>query len=435
MKNKQGVSIIILVITVIVMAILAAVVVSIFLEDDPIFLTKKQVFISNITVMQERLDEVMTSMENKDPNFSRENVFETSLEKKKEYIPKVDDLYLNKVMIESGKVVLDKSTLTEKEIKMAKEEKFKLKAPYYDPPVPTGFTALDPKTKWNEGFRIKDSSGNQFVWIPAMMLNGKYLNGSQPITEVNPSKAGYNKEFGMRDYSKNKIIMENLFEKDKEIYVTDKNARIKDANIDYKGIVENVEKYGGFYISAFEIGENPTTTSLKSKSTRGNQIKRLNKTNAAETMDAEYNYTSVYTFLPTLSHYDTMLTWLIATGKKTESSVMKNSNGWGIYIKDAVDIYNPNLTGSKEKASVANIYDLAGNSWEATQGARVVDNVIETYPDSRIHRGGSLFEDNTLQNFAFNLMYNEEGTQMKGNANLPKLPKVVGGYRVCLYIK
>ncbi len=429
MKNKSGVSLILLVVTVIVMAILAAVVITIFFEDDPAGLTKKQVLLTNFATMQERLDEVMTSMENKDPNFSRSNLYEINLDKKRQYIPKVSDEYLNKVIIENGKVVLDKSKLTKKELEFAIEEKLKLKAPYYNPPVPAGFIAMDSKDKWNDGFRIKDSSGNEFVWIPAMMLNGEYANGSQPINELDPSKSGYNKEFGMRDYSKNKVIMQNLKEDRKNIFVTDKNARIKDANINYQGIVENVEKYGGFYISAYEIGE--ATNSVSKPNYR---VKKLNKQNLAELMDTENAYSSVYTFLPTLSHYDTLLTWLIATGKKSENAVKRNSESWGVYNNGMVtDIYNTKVTGTSK--NVANIYDLAGNSWEATQGVRVVDGVAETFADSRLHRGGSIFEDNQNQRFAFNLMYNEEGTPMKNNSKLSNQPNVVGGYRVVLYIK
>ena len=75
------------------------------------------------------------------------------------------------------------------------------------------------------------------------------------------------------------------------------------------------------------------------------------------------------------------MSWLIATGDKTEDQVNKNSEDWGNYYDitgAATDSGNLQTSGKNEAWKSNNIYDLAGNYVEWTQEVA----------DKRIRRGG-----------------------------------------------
>ncbi len=86
-------------------------------------------------------------------------------------------------------------------------------AKYNDPPIPQGFRHVE--GTWDTGLVIRDSYGNEFVWVPVGMLN-----------ETNPVSA-------LKKYYKE--------------YPSD----TKQTN-EYMQIINSLEKYQGFYIARYE---------------------------------------------------------------------------------------------------------------------------------------------------------------------------------------
>ncbi len=127
LNKKRGVSLIILVITILVMFILLGVSISFLTKENPIGVSKKTVFLNNINVMQERLDETMAKKENEDDNFQREALYVIDCTKVPEYFPKVPKKYLSKVLIEGGVVSLKEEALSVKEKEYVASENIKLK--------------------------------------------------------------------------------------------------------------------------------------------------------------------------------------------------------------------------------------------------------------------------------------------------------------------
>ena len=150
---------------------------------------------------------------------------------------------------------------------------------------------------------------------------------------------------------------------------------------EYKLTYESIKTYGGFYIGRYEITgdvENPTVqkdgTVIASKNWYN--LKKA-CTNVVSTKYAQS--TMIYG-----NQWDEVMSWLIATGDKTESQVNTNSSDWGNY-KDstgaaATNSGSPQTAGKNEAWKANNIYDLAGNYYERTQEANNTS--------FRVNRGG-----------------------------------------------
>ena len=96
------------------------------------------------------------------------------------------------------------------------------------------------------------------------------------------------------------------------------------------------------------------------------------------------------------SLYDATLEWIIKSGDKARVEISTDSTSWGSYYNSTFKYYNSNgeltstknmssssriPTGSTERNSANNIYDLAGNVWDWT---------LEGYGSlGRYFRGGS----------------------------------------------
>ena len=136
---------------------------------------------------------------------------------------------------------------------------------------------------------------------------------------------------------------------------------------------DSVKSNGGFYIGRFEASEENEKVVCKKNRTSWtlSYSESLSNTNKMYTSN---EYTST---LLTGAAWDRTLLWLYETGEKTLSEIVNDSTSWGIYSTDRIN------TGSDEKTSANNIYDLAGNWREWTTEGSVGNS------DDKYARGGA----------------------------------------------
>lgn len=220
---------------------------------------------------------------------------------------------------------------------------------YENPPIPKGYKYV--YGKWYNGFVIeKTTDGNQYVWVPVGYLdpNGT-LDGGWTFTE----------KFGKRKYND---------------YNTPHDKLTKEQ-------IESVKKYGGFYISRYNISK---SSEGEPRSVKG-VMPWVNITwdDAYEVASTIENTETVKSHMIFGAEYDSVLEWFIKSNARTRSEIEDDSTSWGNYGSEMAE------TGSREKWSTNHICDFAGNVSEWTQEQRFVP--INQYHREAYHiiRGGS----------------------------------------------
>lgn len=194
---------------------------------------------------------------------------------------------------------------------------------YKNPPIPQGFVRLD--GTWDTGFVIQNlRDQSEFVWIPvgALPQNGKMYETAEPVS------------FGRRDYGSRTMYLQSM---------TD----------ELKNQVESVRKYGGFYISRYDISgaEHGTPKSVAN----AEPWTRVNLTEAQRVAASYIQNGSVSAHLPYAAEIDSMLCWLIESGVFTEENASE-------YVSDAKIIRadrRKEMTGKTEAKK--EIYDISRN--------------------------------------------------------------------------
>ena len=214
---------------------------------------------------------------------------------------------------------------------------------YKKPPIPEMYHHVC--GEWYNGFVIERfSDKSQFVWIPVGSLpsNGTLYNIS------------FNEKFGRRNYLNN-VFSEAEYH---EVVVDELSSQLT-----------SVKKYGGFYISRYNISKNSITS--KPQSTKGStpwtNINFNDAKEIARLMECSNTLKSHLTFS---SEYDSVLEWFIQSKAKTIEEIIINPRQCGNYqsVKNTDNYCIPLYrTGSHEEWCTNNIYDLAGNVSEWVQ--------------------------------------------------------------------
>ena len=208
---------------------------------------------------------------------------------------------------------------------------------YANPPIPEGYKHIE--GTWDKGFVIESPSGNQFVWIPVGYLDDDGTLDGNVFTE----------KFGRRGYQKNECKEFSYYERVRELCEQ----------------LESVKKYGGFYISRYNISKN---SEGKPQSVKGAMPWVDITCEDAKDIAADIEKSkSVTSHLTLGAEYDSILAWLIKSGARTSKEVFENSSGWGNYWNAIHAPKKVVKTGAYSKWSANNIYDLAGNVDEWTQ--------------------------------------------------------------------
>lgn len=272
-------------------------------------------------------------------------------------------IFVLSIIIYYKKVHINENNHQEKE-NIAKSD---LKLKYNNPLVPKGFKEVETEEAswklengvpkgWNNGLVIEDDIGNQFVWVPVMEM------------ELN------------KEHFK---IQENLL-------MDEEQSREK----------EQIEKYGGFYIARYEAGvstEFQNNIENISEITNDKQGVPVSKKDAIvwnyiSLKNAKINATKMYKNDNVSSDLITTRQWLKVINWVEEAGLnIKNATDWGnfsncnfkftgYYSTDfgksyaygenkLKSYYNMILSaGASERNKSNNIYDLAGNLIEFTDG-------------------------------------------------------------------
>ena len=210
---------------------------------------------------------------------------------------------------------------------------------YTNPPIPEGWEHVE--GEWNNGFVIQDFKGNQFVWVPVDFLDA---NGTLDGTN-------FSEKFGRRNYQDDEFSDDEFNEElEEELHKQ----------------WESVQKYGGFYISRYNISRNGKTgdvQSVKGKMPWTN-IDWFDAMEAAKTFG---DGVSVKSHLPYGAEYDSVLEWFIKSQARTTDEIASDSTQWGNFWNTRNAPRKVVKTGTREEWFTNNICDLAGNVNEWTQ--------------------------------------------------------------------
>ena len=325
-------------------------------------------------------------------------------------------------------------------------------------PVPKGYTASSVSTenKVSEGFVIYENANgedkkeevndnnkeiaqttrNQFVWVPV----------ANPSDMYGTDKDG--KKWGkLYNFSASGITSLNWTEKDNVISITAisgsisnrepdvvngsgtqydaDNSNLQQAGLDsdansntfkiqlekeFKNMIASVEKYGGFYIGRYETGNlsQEKVCVIKNNSDINNQT-WYTMYNKAKKVAVNRNVTSSMIWG---SQWDATMRWMYNSGNAEKKKYTYDSTGKGNYSGTNGD--KPIATGTNDIYAVNNIYDMAGN---------VYDRTIETSNTGyRVGRGGNYSYNGTDNPVSSHFIY-----RPTANGNY-------GGLRVSLYM-
>jgi len=160
---------------------------------------------------------------------------------------------------------------------------------------------------------------------------------------------------------------------------------------EHTAMKNSVERNHGFYIARYEASKNTSTNKAESKKGKnvwnsikwGDSMTSVGTTGAVYNAEQVYNNNSNYNVTSTLiygSEWDAVLAWIdpkYKTGECESTSFIVNSTGSGNYSDTRAEKGSPGSTGIFD---VNNIYDMAGNVREWTMEA------YDTY--NRVSRGG-----------------------------------------------
>ena len=205
---------------------------------------------------------------------------------------------------------------------------------YVNPPIPEGYKHVC--GEWNNGFVIERcSDGSQFVWIPVGSLDSNGTLDGEHFSE----------KFGRRNYMNNEF-----------------NEALNDELLEQ---LESVKKYGGFYISRYNISK---SSEGKPQSVKGVMPwVNINFDDAKKVTSTIEDNEAVKSHLTFGAEYDSVLEWFIKTEVKTLTEIVEDSTEWGNHWNTENSPKKVVETGSREEWCANNIYDFAGNVDEWTQ--------------------------------------------------------------------
>lgn len=258
---------------------------------------------------------------------------------------------------------------------------------YVNPPIPEGYKHVC--GEWNNGFVIERcSDGSQFVWIPVGSLDS---NGTL-------DGVSFSEKFGRRNYRDDRFSERGFHET-----LTGELALQ----------LESVKKYGGFYISRYNISE---SSEGKPQSVKGViPWVNINFDDAKKVASTIEDNEGVKSHLTFGAEYDSVLEWFIESKAKTLKEIAEDSTEWGNYWNTKNSPRKVVETGSREEWCANNIYEFAGN----------VDEWTQEHDDSSCYvaRGG----DGILYGNLFPVAYRE--------SIHPSNFYATTGFRATLYIK
>ena len=181
---------------------------------------------------------------------------------------------------------------------------------------------------------------NQFVWIPVEFLSANGTLDGELFSE----------KFGRRNYMNDEFFDDKF------------NEALNDELLEQ---LESVKKYGGFYISRYNISK---SSEGKPQSVKGVMPwVNLNFNDAKKVASTIEDNEAVKSHLTFGAEYDSVLDWFIKTKVKNLAEITEDSTEWGNHWNTENSPRKVVETGSREEWCANNIYDFAGNVDEWTQ--------------------------------------------------------------------
>ena len=373
MKKQNGITLIALIITIIVMLTLVGVTVSVALNGG-LFTTAKEAAKGTET---ERNKEIALSGE----EVEIDGIVYASMEDYLNNNPKLPDDWT--VATDEERVAAWPTETVKNENVTAIKEQTTNKII----PLPKGFqvSLVEGENTIEKGVVIKDSKGNEFVWIPVSQDLEKQYNYSSSYLEPKELDSRWNSSTldPKPEYDSQKILTELYGMKDESTpfynYTTDFAY-----STHYKEMVASVNKYDGFYIGRYEttidknneIGTKADTTVLTAD-------KSIPQTNDKKTRwYGLYNTQRNSNVIGNNDYIQTNMIWGQQWDKMIEyfASRKINYSEWGKSTQGAVVKSAESTNASGKKDEIYNIYDLRTNGRDWTAEA---DNTF-----MRVTRGG-----------------------------------------------
>ena len=411
MKKNNGVTLIVLVVTIVILTILSGVIINQVLGDGGLInKTKNEKNTSRIKLINEAIQSY--NLENK-LGPTAEDIAEVLLRKnlinedEKAEIDQTDRLTIG-----NETILVKKRTNVDEKAKY--NSTIDGRSPHsYNPIIPEGYTPIDAgEASWGDGTTnparnsvdhglvIKDDDNNEWVWVSVeeSVLSGMYVTSNDGIalsgdvgvtTKMYTNSVTIGRTGNTVTLSRSKPNTTGWREPDfvvgsdgascdkKESYYKTilgfdtPKAMAEAFTADYANMISSIKKYGGFYIGRYELSNEGVQ---KGKATLTNTnwynlYKKCATLNASEKVESKMIWG---------------IQWDLACdfiSKKGEQKSITNSATWGNYSNnDATGHGSKQNTGFSESWKANNIYDLAGNCWEFTQEANDTG--------SRAYRGG-----------------------------------------------
>ena len=253
----------------------------------------------------------------------------------------------------------------------------------------------------NSNVEEAQKTRNQYVWIPVpdastmygtdekgRMLGKTYtftMNTGSNIDEETGAKPSWSESNGIMQWSDEPNI---ALKKDTNVYDMDSSLKgfsLKEKEThkfliqmekEFRGMIESVEKYGGFYIGRYETGNlNKNKVVVQKENTNISGQTWYDMYDKCRYLQGANK--NVATGLIWKCQFDRTLMWLIETGNKSRQDICQASSKWGNYKNSTFEYGTDNTvkesgitkiipTGSSEYTIANNIYDLAGNVAEWT---------------------------------------------------------------------
>ena len=168
---------------------------------------------------------------------------------------------------------------------------------YVNPPIPEGYKHVC--GEWNNGFVIERCSDrSQFVWIPVGSLDSNGTLDGEHFSE----------KFGRRNYMNDEFSADEFNEA---------------LNGELLEQLESVKKYGGFYISRYNISK---SSEGKPQSVKGVMPwVNINFDDAKKVVSTIEDNEAVKSHLTFGAEYDSVLEWFIKTEVKTLAEIAEDS--------------------------------------------------------------------------------------------------------------
>ena len=263
------------------------------------------------------------------------------------------------------------------------------------PFLPTGATVVEKDL--NKGVVIKDSNGNEWTWIEvpkSIYTNSEYNGGTAPASSTDYAKIESTMQNYAKDYRESEYI-DTWYSEEQHGF-----ASAEEYNNHKNTMLKSVYENGGFYIGRYEAGTNTLRTSDDAELTTLVIKEGAYPYNWITNKQAQEKSKELATGGKTSSlmfgiQWDLVLKHIENKKGKTQAELKIDSTTWGNYRNATFEVtkgkystdygktfqevngtYTKPLfstdegilltTGATERNSVLNIYDLAGNVSEWT---------------------------------------------------------------------